>query len=237
MIKQTKKILKKWMWIIGAAAIIIPIFMLILPQDVGNTIAQIGTVTMAFGIVMTIINFIIFLKFYDSLLAFMSIIVLALIFKFQHFPGADAIMLFGTLILIIVLIYAVIKFTIKNDLPRYINRFGIAASLIITIIMFALLFKINHYPGANYLEYISVSLLILIILALVFTLPSSGFVDWTKQSRKVFFRALMIPIAFLFLLTATIKLYPETLNPINILDHYMIKMEKVDLFDKEGLAK
>jgi uncharacterized membrane protein len=225
------------MWIVGILSIIIPVGILIVLHDKTEIILQVSIKTLMFGIILTVIDTFFFLKFYNSLLAFMSIIVLGLVFNFFHLPGSYVI-LFGAILSSITLLNVFVKFSIENDLPKYINRFGAVASLIIAINLIAFAFRVVNYRLADYLDYTSVSLLILIILALVFTLPSSGFVDWTKQSKKVFYRGLMIPIAFLFIIMASIKLYPNVLKmDISTLsdNNNHFSMSKVVLKKKDGL--
>ncbi|HHB52532.1 MAG TPA: hypothetical protein ENK75_05760, partial [Saprospiraceae bacterium] len=118
-----KSVIKKWMWIVGILSIIIPVGILIVLHDKTEIILQVSIKTLMFGIILTVIDTFFFLKFYNSLLAFMSIIVLGLVFNFFHLPGSYVI-LFGAILSSITLLNVFVKFSIENDLPKYINRFG-----------------------------------------------------------------------------------------------------------------
>jgi len=227
----TKKKVIKWIWIIGGVLFIVPILLFFF--SIGANF--IGYV-LVFGFLLLLVNIFLVFKFYNLIIVFILVELLGLSFKFFHYPGADVILIFETILQIIALSKAFISFLKKNDLPRYINRFGAAASLVAAFTFLALLFKISHYPGGRYMDYISVSMLIIIILALVFTLPNSKFVDWSKQARTIFFRALIIPITFLFLITATFKLYPNIIHINNDESSSKFFFDKVVLHNKEGLV-
>ena len=231
----TKKKVIKWIWIIGGALIIIPILFSIFDNEEYLSGDKAPTL-LILGFTLILINIFLSFKYYNLIIAFVLIELLGLSFKFLHFPGADLLMLVGTLLLIIAFSKAFIVFLKKNDLPTYINRLGAASSLIAATTFLALAFSLNRYPGAQFLSYVSVSSLIIIILALVFTLPNSGFVDWSKKARTIFFRALMIPLAFLFIITATIRLYPKVFHTNTSGDHLKFMMKTVELYNKEGLA-
>ena len=233
----TKKKVIKWIWIIGGILFGIPILVLISGYTPSGLIGDVLGFGLVSGVILLLINPFFAFRYYNLITFFILFVLLGLGFKLLHYPGADVLIIYGTLSLVIVFIIAIYRFIKKNNLPKYINRFGLAASLMAAFSFFALLYIVNHYPGARYMDYISVSALIIIILALVFTLPNSGFVDWSKQARTIFFRALMIPIAFLFIFTATLKLYPNVLHLSLFNNNSRTFYGKVELFNKEGLAK
>ena len=231
----TKKKVIKWIWIIGGLLFTIPILLSIFDNNEYLSGDE-APILFIFGLILIIANIFLAFKYYNLIIVFILIELMGLGFKLFHFPGADAIIILGTLLLLITFIIAFFNFVKKNKLPTYINRLGTASSLIAAITFLALAFSLNRYPGAQFLSYISVSSLIIIILALVFTLPNSGFVDWSKRARTIFFRALMIPLAFLFIITATIRLYPKVFQANTSEDDLKFKMQTVELFNKEGLA-
>ncbi len=232
----TKKKAIKWIWIVGGILFVVPVLLLIsgyTPSGLKGDILGFGLIS---GFLLLLINLFLTFKYYNLIIAFIFIELIGISLKLFHFPGS-VILLLGNLLIVIAFVIALFNFLKKNALPKYINQFGIAASLIAAFTFLALFFIINNYSGGKYMDYISVAALIIIILALVFTLPSSGFVDWSKQARTVFFKALMVPIAFLFIYTATLKLYPNVFHLASNDYNSSFFSEKVVQFNKEGLAK
>jgi Ca2+/Na+ antiporter len=51
---------------------------------------------------------------------------------------------------------------------------------------------------------------ILSILSLVFLLPGSNFIEWSKEFKRMFYRALLIPLFYMTIITTMANVFPET---------------------------
>lgn len=90
------------------------------------------------------------------------------LFKIMHWPGANALMLLG--IVILSLVFLPIMFTLKikekqNKKDKLILGLG---SIVAVLISLASLFKILHWPNATILVYMSFGLLLFLFLPLYF---------------------------------------------------------------------
>lgn len=111
-----------------------------------------------------------------------SITFLGTLFKVQHWPGGGLLLLVGILALFVTLVISGIKcFGSKTNRP--LNG---AERLIVAFMLFGILFKIQHWPGAGPLLVLSLSSLSLLYWAGTWALLGSGQATEVKFSAPAF---------------------------------------------------
>ena len=93
----------------------------------------------------------------------------------------------------------------KNSYLKY-TAFG--GSFIVTIFFMGILWKMQHWPLGGILMYTSNILLPLATIAILLTLPSSGFIEWRSLHKRIMLR-LLLPWTLIFLLFLLRYLLPE----------------------------
>jgi hypothetical protein len=172
------------------------------------------TVILGLGLLGFFITFIFSLKFYSwPVLSFLLVFV-GMYFKKQHWPFAGNLMSLGTLLLGILSVWNSVKFMISFRNNKFLKWIGCIAMLIVTVFMLGLLCGYQHWPGRAFFSYSGSVLFILVVMAMVFTLPNSNYIDWTLIERKVFFRTVLLPMIFVFALITVMFVFPDTFNAI-----------------------
>lgn len=116
-----------------------------------------------------------------------SITLLGALFKMLHWPGGGLILLVGILALFVTLIVSGIK-CLGSKINRPLNG---AERLIVAFMLFGILFKIQHWPGAGPLLVLSLSTLSMLYWAGTWALLGSG------QSTDVKFSVPSFALGFL----------------------------------------
>ncbi len=174
--------------------------------NIGELSFKIGSFLLLFSIIAIVIN----IKFYNSILFLVTLLLLAMFFKFMHWPGAGPLFTMTLGLLSIFSVIALFKY-FKNKNP-FLKWIGFSANIILPIINLTLLFKIMHWPRFDTIEYIGTFLFVILILAMVFTLPNSKYLEWTKVDKKMFYRSIIIPMTFIFIITSMSFLAEDTLK-------------------------
>jgi hypothetical protein len=143
-----------------------------------------------------------------STIIFLSFIIIGILFKRLHLPLAGAIltlslMLFG----LGCYMYGIrcLYLSEKNRFLKYVMFFG---NLVVTISFVGLLFKMQAWPGGNFLISTSRFSIVIGTISVLLMLPSSGFIDWQPFHKKILQR-LIFPWALVFLLFIIRFLLPE----------------------------
>jgi len=141
-----------------------------------------------------------------------GICVIGFIFKVFRFPGGGILMVLGFgggAILSTLLIHEkIIEY--ESHVNRKLNFFKNFVLVTLILCNLATLFRFQHLPGGYIMEITSLMLVIITILCIVFLLPNSNFVEWTKQHKLMFYRSLLIPIIFFASLFSLSYVFPET---------------------------
>jgi hypothetical protein len=93
----------------------------------------------------------------------------------------------------------------KNIYFRNVTFFG---SIILAIAFVGQMFKLQHWPYQGLLLITGLIMLVLGSIYLLITLPSSGFIDWSKFHKRVL-RRILIPWIFIFFLYISRFMVPE----------------------------
>jgi uncharacterized membrane protein len=107
--------------------------------------------------------------------------------------------------------------------------------------MFGLLLIVQHWSKkvGDVLGYIGISLFILSILGMVFTLPRSDYLNWKKVERKIFYRSVLAPMVIVFnLILITLVFSNVYIQIMNREQGPSLGLKsKIELHDLEGLVK
>jgi hypothetical protein len=165
------------------------------PFFIGLILLIISMVDLAFIYLMTE-------KYYNWPMIFVLIFLLGFLFKRQHWPMAGALLTIGICFLCITSLVNAIRFQITMKHNPFLRWFGSVSCIIISTYMLGWLIMIQHWSRevGDILGYTGVVLFIISILGLVFTLPGSNYLGWSIKEKKIFFRAILIPMGIVFCL-------------------------------------
>jgi hypothetical protein len=231
--KRKMKRFKTIFWIFSALFFLIPIF--------------IGMFTNVFGIISIISLFLgiagIFTIIYISdnyykwpVILFIAFYV-GLLFKNMHWPFAGVILTFSTMILLLVSIVTIIRYLFSFKQHQFIRWFGIATSMITSTIMTGWVFMLQHWDRnlGILLGYSGSILMIITVLAMVFTLPNSNYISWSSMERKIFFRIVLIPMVLIFFITTINLVFPEAWAALMNTNSIRWDLGGIELFKLEGI--
>jgi hypothetical protein len=139
----------------------------------------------------------------------MILILVAFGMKKMHWPGAGY-LIAVTAILMAFGMYAsglASLFIIPKN--RFLKNTVFIAGIMLTFAFLALLFKLNHWPGANILIMLSQIPVLVLTLLFILLLPRSGYFEWNNFEKRVLGRTL-IPWTFFLVLISAFYLYPKS---------------------------
>jgi hypothetical protein len=174
-------------------------------------------------------------KYYNWYLFFLLLIVIAIIFRSQRWPLTGVFYGLGFSGLSCLACYSSILFLIKFDHQPFLKYIGFTFSIILTEVAIGLLWKIRHWPGAGILLTIGLVVFIPFLFAFLFTLPGSNYINFNKSDRTVFFRAIIIPMIFIYTLCVLMFVVPDLWESLTRLPLTPFDMVQLELLDKAGL--
>ncbi len=174
-------------------------------------------------------------KYYNWCLFFLMFIVIAIIFRSQHWPLTGFLYSIGFTGLSCVSFYSAIMFLVKFDHQKFLKYIGFSFSIILSEVAIGLLWKNQHWAGANILLTVGLVVFIPFLFAFLFTLPGSNYINWQKSDRTVFFRAIVVPMIFVYTLCVLMFVIPDIWESLTRLPLTPFKMEHVELLDKVEL--
>ncbi|MCK4665050.1 MAG: hypothetical protein KAT68_19435 [Bacteroidales bacterium] len=177
-------------------------------------------------------------KYYNVFIFLIPLIIISLILKRFRMPGWPVIITLSSLVSASCFFILAIKSLFQFKDTRFLKWFGFVVSIVLFIDFTGFGFKMMHWPGAGYLIIIGTTLFIISIIVLVFTLPSANYIKWNRFDRKYFYRVIIIPLIFLFVLSAIINAFPETWQKIMSVEYSTTEywyMQDYELEKKEGL--
>jgi hypothetical protein len=178
---------------------------------------------------------VIFRKYFNWSLVFMLLIVIAIIFRSQRWPMAGAFFTIGFTGLGCVSIYSSAVFLRRYNHIPFLKYIGFSSSIILSIVAVGLLWKNQHWPLAGIFLNTGLLLFIPLLFAFIFTLPGSNYINWEKPERVVFFRAVIIPMIFLYTLCVLMFVFPDLWTSLTRLPLTPFRMEGIDLLNMPGL--
>lgn len=144
-----------------------------------------------------------------NILLIIGLILVGILFKIMHWPGAGVILSLTLMTLGCGYFFLAWKnfFTIKDN--TYLRIVGSLAALFISFMSTGMVFKFQHWPGAGLFITISTLPSLIFTMLVLITLPGSGYIKWKSQDKKMFSRSILIPWMFFLLVTATVLLIPK----------------------------
>jgi hypothetical protein len=174
-------------------------------------------------------------KYYNWSLVFLLLIVIAIIFRSQRWPMTGIFYSIGfTGLGCVSFISSVIFFKKYNHIP-FLKYIGFSSSIILSIVSIGLLWKNMHWPLAGIILNSGLVVFIPFLFAFIFTLPGSNYINWDKSERIAFFRAVIIPMIFLYILCVLMFVFPDIWTSITRMPLKPFRMEETDLLKMPGL--
>jgi hypothetical protein len=155
-------------------------------------------------------------KYYNWTNILFIMVFIGVIYKKFHWPFSAMIMTLGTLTLSVICWYNSLKFFFDFRKNSFLKWFGFLSGIIVIFFMLGFLFMNLHWSGLirSILLGSGSFLLVFSVLALVFTLPFSGYIAWSDIERKVFSRIILNSLLFVFFLFVLVVLFPDFYNSI-----------------------
>lgn len=195
---QRNKRRRKYLWILFVVLFIISLISLLF--EIGPVI--LGIIVFFISVADLVIIYIMAEKYYNWPITFVLIFLLGFFFKRQHWPMAGVLLTVGICFLSITSLVNAIRLQFTERKNPFLRWFGSVSCIIISTFMFGMLFRFQHWPKdiANIFGYTGIVLFVVSILGMVFTLPGSNYIGWSENEKKIFFRAILIPMAIVFTL-------------------------------------
>ncbi|MFH0842830.1 MAG: hypothetical protein V1903_09445 [Bacteroidota bacterium] len=138
----------------------------------------------------------------------LCIMLLGMLLKRNHMFGAGYAMTVGCGLLSIGSLMFAIRCLFFSENQAYFRIVTFFGGIILSLSFLGSLFKLQHWPGAGPLLMTSLVLLILGTVFLLFTLHSSGIIEWSSAFRRIFIK-ILIPWAFIFFIYFSRFLIPD----------------------------
>jgi hypothetical protein len=174
-------------------------------------------------------------KVYNWSLVFLLVIIIAIIFRSQRWPLTGLLYGLGFTGLGCVSLFSSAIFLKKYNHIPFLKYIGFSSSIILSVVSLGLLWKNMHWPLAGIVLNSGLVVFIPFLFAFIFTLPGSNYVNWDKSDRIVFFRAVIIPMTFLYILCVLMFAFPDLWTSLTRLPLTPFRMTDLDLLDKPGL--
>lgn len=141
-------------------------------------------------------------KYYNWPIVFFLIFFIGLLFKRMHWPGASIIASMGVIFICFISLINSIRFQITLRQNSFLRWFGSISGIIIASYLIGWLVMLQGWSRevGDIFGYTGSILFIISIMGMVFTLPISNYIGWKDNERKIFFRAVLVPMAVVFFL-------------------------------------
>jgi hypothetical protein len=232
---KRKRRLKIMLWIL------FPVFVCI-PVSVGvitDSFPFYSLVSLILGIVSLIVIIFISENYYNWPLVLFILFFTGLFFKRQHWPLAGTILTISTFILTVVSVVIIFRFLFISRQNKFIRWFGISTGLITVTFMSGWVIILQHwdYDLGTFLGYTGCILMIITVLAMVFTLSNSNYIDWSPGERKTFFRVVLLPMVFLIFIMTFNLVFPEAYATFMNFDSIRWSLDGIELLKLEGVPE
>jgi hypothetical protein len=174
-------------------------------------------------------------KYYNWILLFLVLVIIAIGFRHQRWPFASILFTFGFLGLGSVSLLSSIIYLKRYPNNPFLKYIGLFSSIVLFIVSIGLLWKNQHWPFASVFLNVGLITFIPFLFAFVFILPNANFVTWNKPERIVFFRAIIIPMIFVYALCVMMFVFPEFWTTLTRSTLTPFGMEPIELLNKSGL--
>jgi hypothetical protein len=180
-------------------------------------------------------------KYYNWPFISVMVFLVGMIFKSQHWPLSGTLLTISIVFLCMTTLVNAVRLQVTMKGNPFLKWFGSISCIIIATYMFGLLLIVQHWSKkvGDVLGYIGISLFILSILGMVFTLPRSDYLNWKKVERKIFYRSVLAPMVIVFnLILITLVFSNVYIQIMNREQGPSLGLKsKIELHDLEGLVK
>jgi len=186
----------------------IVLFMSFIFELIGTNQFIILYLSYAILIYLVAVNLFLHIFRYDlNLVIVLFLLITGLYLKRMHAAGSSIIMTISLFLMAAFLILIALRsFKIKDN--RFLSIVMFSCSIILAFQFIAMVWKIQHWPGAGLLLYISMPVFIIATLIILLTLPGSNFIEWTREQKKILLRGLLIPWLFIIYILGSTMLIP-----------------------------
>lgn len=172
---------------------------------------------------------------YNMGIAFLVTIIAAIIFRRMRWPFTAPLFAIGfTGLACFSFLYAE-KFLTKFNHHKFLKYIGFASSIILSIVSMGLLWNNVHWPFADLILNTGLVLFIPFLFAFIFSLPSSDYLSWNQEERRLFFRVIIIPMSFVYILALLMIVFPEIYRAMTRVPLTPFNLNEVELLIKPGL--
>ncbi len=192
-------------------------------------------ITWALILIYIVIIFVLARKFYNWNLFFLLIILTSFYLKSRRLAGNGILLSLGFSGLSCMSIYSSYVFLARYNKNTFLKYIGFASSLILSIVCIGILWKNMHWPWAGVMLNIGMIFFIPFLFVFVFTIPNSNYINWDKTDRIIFFRAIILPMIFVYILCVFMFVLSDVWASISRLPVYPFGMSNVELLNKPGL--
>jgi hypothetical protein len=195
----SKRKLKVFLWILLPIFIIAAIIVLITSEN-GPSVP--GLILLVVGLIDFIFIYVLSEKYYNWPIVFFLIFFIGLFFKRMHWPAANVIAAMGVIFICFISLINSIRFQITLRQNSFLKWFGSISGIIIASYLIGWLFMLQSWSReiGDIFAYTGSILFIISVMGMVFTLPISNYIGWKDNERKIFFRAVLIPMIIVFFL-------------------------------------
>jgi hypothetical protein len=174
-------------------------------------------------------------QYYNLGITFILMIITAIFFRRMRWPVTGILYTIGFTGLACFSFILARIFLKRFNHITFLKYIGFSSSIVLSIVSMGLLWKNMHWPLAGLILYTGLGLFIPLLFAFVFTLPSSDYINWNKSERRIFFRTIIIPMAFVYVLVVLMIVFPEVYTAMTRKPLLPFNMGVVDLQLKPGL--
>jgi hypothetical protein len=174
-------------------------------------------------------------KYYNWIWVCLMMIVMAIIFRSQRWPLTSVWFTIGFSGLACISFFSSALFLKKYNHNIFLKYIGFSSSIILTIVSLGLLWKNMHWALANVILNAGLVVFIPFLFAFIFTLPGSNYISWSKSDRIIFFRIVIIPMAFVYTLCVMMFVLPDLWTSLTRTPLIPFQMWDFGLLNKPGL--
>lgn len=236
---KLQKRLRLIFWLLIPLSIILAILMPAtgLIHKMSNGLSDLVASILAFTILTSIIMllFVLNRRFYNSFIIIFLFVSIGFAFKIMHWPGAGPLLVLGFGFSIVGFIVMAFQSALKIKQNPFISRFGVIINIILIFTMIGIMFIAQHYPFGKIFLSTGAILFIISIISLFFTLPHSDYLEWTPFHKKFFYRGIVVPMLFAFVLLTLSFVFTDAWLYLIGDSANTFGMGEVALMSKEGL--
>ena len=173
-------------------------------------------------------------KFYNWIIAFLFLIIIAVALRHQRLPFAGLAFTLGFGGLGSVWLFSSVKFLKRYSHLPFLRYIGFSSCIVLFLVSMALLWKSNHWPLADIMLTIGMITFITFLFAFIFTLPNANYLNWNNEERVIFFRAIILPLIFIYSISVLMFVFPEAWISLTRSSPLPFGMEQIELIKKPG---